>query len=150
MWFLRNNFKKLVIQYNQYFNVKEEVRDYIDLKRKIIKQLRRKTKRELENLKLELSITTNKRGVSWDNYISLRLANIAIVVSGISILIQSYPELIPNLDKYIIFLLIFSSIVLYSFSYKDEKEEDKKAFLLFILSCIDEVLEEKISNIKRA
>ena len=60
MWFLRNNFKKLVIQYNQYFNVKEEVRDYIDLKRKIIKQLRRKTKRELENLKLELSITQIK------------------------------------------------------------------------------------------
>lgn len=143
MWFLKSDFKKIVIQYNKYFGVKEEVSDYCDLKRKIIKQLNKKTKRELENIKLELSITANKKGVNWDNYIATRLAEFAIAVSVISILMQNYPELLKNGYIYLIAILILASFIVYIFSYKDEKIEDKKVFLLFVLSCTEEVLKEK-------
>lgn len=143
MWFFKNDFEKLVEQYNNYFQVKDDVVDYYDLKRKILKQLKKKNKRELENLKLELSIKTSKKGVCWDNYISSRLADLAIGASVISVLIQNYPELLPNGYIYLILILFFSSFILYAFSYKDEKNENTNVFLLFILNCIEEILNGK-------
>ncbi|WWU65227.1 hypothetical protein QJR26_09045 [Clostridium baratii] len=143
----KSDFKKLVIQYNKYFEVKEDVRDYIDLKRKIIKKLKKKNDRELENLKLRLSIETNKKGPSWDNYIATRLADLAIFISVISIIIQNYPELLPNGHVYLIAALFLSSFTLYVFSYKDAKKEEYVVFLLFTLDCVEEVLRER--DIKR-
>lgn len=144
MWILKDDFEKTVNNYYDYFNVKgEKINDYIDLKRKIKKQLKKKTDKELENLKIELTFKTSKKGTSWDNYIASRLANIAIGVSVIATLIQCYPNYIKNGQIYLIGLLIFGSLFLYTFSYTDEKKEEWIIFLKFVLSCLEEILEDK-------
>lgn len=144
MWIFKDDFNKIVDNYYDYFNVKgEQVVDYIDLKRKIKKQIKKKTNKELENLKIELTLKTSKKGTNWDNYTASRLANIAIGVSVITTLIQCYPNYIKNGQIYLIALLIFGSLFLYTFSYKNEKKEDWIIFLKLVLSCLEEILEEK-------
>ena len=142
MCILKSDFDKLVIQYNKYYEEKEKAKDYLDLKKKIIKQLRKKTRRELENLELQLTIESSKKGTNWDSYVGLRLANIAIVISVVTTILQYYPESLQYGQKVLLFLSIFGALYLYSFSYKDEKIEDKLVFMKFLLSCVSEVLQE--------
>lgn len=148
MWIFKSDFDKLVIQYNKYFEVNEKANDYIDLKKKVIKQLRKRSCRELENLELQLTIESSKRGTNWDSYVSLRLANIAIAISVITTILQYYPETLRYGQMFLIIFLVFGAVYLYSFSYKDEKIEDKLVFMKFLLSCVKEVLQEKNKNKK--
>lgn len=145
MWILKNDFQKCVLIYYKYFNLKEEnnIKDYIDLQKKIIKQLNKMSDTELKNLQIQLTIETSKQGVNWSNYIALRLAEIAIGVSVIIGMIQYYPNLIKHGEIYLIILLGFASLYLYTFSYKYEKNEDRKIFLKFVLKCLNEILEKK-------
>lgn len=143
MWVLKSDFDRLVIQYNKYFEVKEKADDYLDLKKKVIRQIRKKSRRELEDLELKLSIESSKKGTSWDSYVGLRLANIAIGVSVITTISQNYPDVLKHGEIFLVILLIFGSLYLYTFSYKDEKIEDKLVFMKFLLSCVREVLQEK-------
>ncbi|MDU5110783.1 MAG: hypothetical protein E6248_10065 [Clostridium sp.] len=142
MWVLKSDFDKLVIQYNKYFNVKEKVKDYLDLKKKVIKKLRKKSQRELKNLELKLTIESSKKGTNWDSYVGLRLANIAIVISVITTILQYYPESLEYGKIFLVFFLVFGALYLYTFSYRDEKMEDNLIFMKFLLSCVSEILQE--------
>jgi len=142
VWVLKSDFDKLVIQYNKYFNVKEKVKDYLDLKKKVIKKLRKKSQRELKNLELKLTIESSKKGTNWDSYVGLRLANIAIVISVITTILQYYPESLEYGKIFLVFFLVFGALYLYTFSYRDEKMEDNLIFMKFLLSCVSEILQE--------
>lgn len=142
MWILKRDFDKLVIQYNKYFEVEEKAKDYLDLKKKVIRQLRKKSRRDLENLELQLTIESSKKGTNWDSYVGLRLANIAIGISVVTTILQCYPEAVQYGETFLVILLVFGALYLYSFSYKDEKIEDKLIFMKFLLSCVSEVLQE--------
>ena len=122
---------------------KEKIKDYVQLKQKVGKQLKRKSDRELQNLKIELTIKISKKGTSWDNYIASRLAFIAIIISVITIVLQYYPNDIQYFQYYIKGFLFFGVLYIFTFTYKDEKIEDRKIFLKLVLDCLNEILEEK-------
>ncbi|APU60748.1 hypothetical protein FDC49_01870 [Clostridium sporogenes] len=138
----KNNLDILIDQYKKYFNDSNvNVNNFLQYKNKIKSKLNKFNKNKLINMKIEIeTYLIELNNTSWDNYVSIRIAVIATIISVI---------LSIGLNKKDFYLKVFLYLaVLYMFTFTYIKSENvkKKMFYNILIQCVDEVLKDKCKN----
>ncbi|MBD5643202.1 hypothetical protein HYH96_04750 [Clostridium botulinum] len=138
----KNNLDILIDQYKKYFNDSNiKVSNFLQYKNKIKSKLNKFNKNKIINMKIEVeTYLIELNNTSWDNYVSIRIAVIATIISVI---------LSIGLNKKDFYLKVFLYLaVLYMFTFTHIKSENvkKKMFYNILIQCVDEVLKDKCKN----
>lgn len=115
-----------------------------DVKLSILKELRKKSNKELLNEESWVEVMILKDELhNIDNFVSVRFAFYALVLAVV-VLVKDIK--IENYLKEIITALI---LILISFRYFSDNQKDRLLYYKFKLNCIEEILNEETNTIKR-
>lgn len=140
MKLLKNNLDILVNEYINYFDDKNiKVNNFLQYKNRIKVKLNKFNKNKLINMKIEAETELIKlNNTSWDNYISIRIAVIATIISVIlSIGLNKK-------DFYLIIFLYLTILYMFTFTHIGSKNVKRKMFYNILIESLNEILKENI------